>query len=328
MTKMRIGLIGFGAWVQSAYLPALQYDGRAEVAAVAAPSERTRQRARETLGGQVALYSGYQELLQQAQVDAVMVAVPDFTHQEVLSAVLDTGLPVFYEPPVSHLRAQIPVMLRRLLAAPQPTFAHLELGFHPAVHRAAELVRSHAIGPLQSVSITLHAGWGCTENSDLCLIDRMSAWYVDVLNRITDSVPDRVLLLDGRGGTERMQSVSTGIYDYQGVWGVFRADVGRPGELAIVIEATGKTGSIEIDYFTGELTCRTAGSSKLVREDCPPARPYADYPAVRETVSAFLDAASGNGEGNARSVAQLNEIGLAAERSKDTGTWADVKKQG
>ncbi len=43
MTQLKVALIGFGSFARKAYLPALEYDGRAIVTSVAAPSEKTRQ---------------------------------------------------------------------------------------------------------------------------------------------------------------------------------------------------------------------------------------------------------------------------------------------
>lgn len=332
MAKLRIGLIGFGAWVQSAYLPALEHDGRAKVAAVTASSEKTRQRARQILGDETAVFGDYTEMLERARLDAVMIAVPDSVHQAALAAVLDAGIPVFYEPPVSHLRRQIPVVCGRLLKSEQVTFAHLELGRHPAVTRAANLVKDGAVGRLQTATVTLNAGWGCAEDSDLSLIGRMSCWYVDVLNRIVGAVPKRVLVLDGHGSPGRMQPAATGVYDYGGTWGFFKANVASRGELSITIEIEGDAGKIAIDYFSGTLryqgilNAAPGEAPSPVCEDCSPWKPYADYPAVHETVTAFLDAVvTGNAsQGNVRDVAQLCLLGLAAEESKDSGTWAAV----
>lgn len=327
MTKLRIGLIGFGSWVRSAYLPALQYDGRAVITAVTAATESTRRKACEILGENAAVFDSYESLLSQAKVDAVMIAVPDSVHQTVLSAAIESGVAVFYEPPISHLRDQIPIMTDRLLAAPKVTFAHLELGYHPAVSRAAQLIKQNVIGSLHNVNITLHADWGVTENSDLCLMDRMTCWYVDVLNSIAGSVPKRVLTLDGHGSGGRMQSISAAIYDYDGVWGMFKANVSSPTGVSITIKINGSNGDIVIDYFTGELRYRSIDRPEWSVEDCRPQKPYADWPGVRETVSAFLDAVLSKdpGQGNAKTVAQLNMIGLAAEESKDTGNWAQTR---
>jgi predicted dehydrogenase len=159
MSKLRVGLIGFGAWVRTAYLPALQYDGRAVITAVTAATEKTRQRAYEILSNDVSVFDSYEALLRYGELDAVMIAMPDDTHQAALSAALERGIPIFYEPPISHLRDQIPVMVNRLLAASQVTFAHLELCFHPGIKRAVALIESDTIGLLQNVTMTLHADW-------------------------------------------------------------------------------------------------------------------------------------------------------------------------
>ena len=322
-----MGLIGFGSWVREAYLPALQYDGRAIVTAVTAATERTRRYAQEVLGDSVAVYDSYEDLLSQAKLDAVMIAVPDEAHQATLSAAIDSGIAVFYEPPISHLREQIPSMINHLVSAPQITFAHLELCFHPGIARIVQLVETGVIGLLQNVTVTLHANWGTTKNSDLCLMNRMSCWYVDVLNRIIGSVPKRVLVLDGYGGSGRMQAVSTGIYDYHGIWGVFRANVSSPEGVSITIDTVGSEGDICLDYFSGTLRYRSLLHTNWTTEHSSPLEPFADWPGVRETVSSFLDSVirRESSLGNAENVAQLNLVGLAADRSKDTGCWENVE---
>lgn len=329
MEKIKIGMIGFGKWVKSAYLPALEYDSRAEVVAITASSEETKKKAQHMLGESVIIYHDYQSLLDNADIDAVMMAVPDKVHQEILLACLQKKVPVFYEPPISLVRHQMPIMIDQLINAQCLSFAHLELGYHPIFQRIKSLIDKGIIGALQDVTITLHANWGADPDADLCLIDRMSCWYVDVLNRIIGTVPERVFLLEGNGESGRMQAQGIGIYDYNGVWGIFKADVGRKGKESIVVELTGEKGCIRADYFTGELTyvSGTKANHEDFVESCLPLEPYADYPAVRETVSVFLDNVTGQEPslGNAYRVAQLSAIGLAIDESKDTGNWVKVK---
>ena len=88
-------------------------------------------------------------------------------------------------------------MLRRLLKARQVTHADLELCYIPAVDRVAGLLRSGAIGALQTASIRLHASWGPKPGYDICNINHMSSWYVDLMNRILGGSPARVFVLDG-----------------------------------------------------------------------------------------------------------------------------------
>lgn len=326
MSILRIGLIGFGAFTRNAYLPALQYDERAEVTAVTAASEQTRQYAKELFGEKVTVYHSYETLLKHPELDAVMVAVPDRFHHSVLSDVVSAGIPVFYEPPIADTREEMLAMINCLLNSRQQTFADLELGYHPAIARTVQLISTGTIGALHKVTITLNSNWGANPQSDICLLNHMACWYVDVLNRIIGSIPSRVLVLDGYGNSGRKQTISTGIFDYSGIWGIINANISSPDSLLLHIEITGDKGEIFIDFLKGELCYRTNELPEWRKEDSSPLKPYADWPGVREAVSAFLDAVENSSDyGNVDTVVKLNLIGLALEESKDLGTWITIK---
>ena len=101
MSKKRIGLIGYGSWTRNAYIPALRQDGRATLVSVAAPSQETRERIRSELGSEINVYDAIEKLLKGPQLDAVMIAVPDFMHEHTLLAALESDVAIFYEPPIT-----------------------------------------------------------------------------------------------------------------------------------------------------------------------------------------------------------------------------------
>jgi len=327
MSKLRIGLIGYGSWTRNAYLPALQHSGRATILSAAAPSERTRQLIRNELGNDLLVFDGFEALLNGPQLDGVMIAVPDFMHEAALTAALAAGVAVFYEPPLSHTRQHILPMLNRLLVAPQITHADLELGYIPAVKRMAELVQTRVLGQIQTVSMRLQASWQAEPHNDLCTIGRLAPWYVDVLNRILGATPLRVFVLDGHGNAGRAQNYSLAHFDYGEVWGSFHVNIASVGELAISIDGHGTAGDFALDLFTGEIRFRSQRNSNWTIEQWPAQTPYADWPGMHESVAAFLDTVA-KGEPNSNSalrMAQLNLVGLAAEEAKDNGTWASVR---
>ena len=128
MTKVAVGIIGFGEWVKSAYLPALEgTEGAAVVAAVAARSEAGRAAARERLGERVALYADYRDLLADPAVEAVMVAVPNRIHSEVLTAAAQAGKALFFEPPLGLADGEAQAALAALEACAGPVQADFEL---------------------------------------------------------------------------------------------------------------------------------------------------------------------------------------------------------
>lgn len=136
------------------------------------------------------------------------------------------------------------------------------------------------------------------------------------------------MLFDGYGSSGRMQPISTSVYDYNGIWGIFNANIGRKDGVSLTIEINGNKGDININYFTCEMSYQSITDSKPTSKIYKPLEPYADYPCMRESITAFLDAVISNNIncGNAKDVAQLNLIGIATEESKDTRNWVNIKR--
>jgi predicted dehydrogenase len=325
---IKIGIIGFGAWVKAAYIPALKHDGRAAIVAISAKSDSSLKLIKESFENTVDIFPDYHDLLNSANIDAVMIAVPDSKHAEIISAALDSGKAVFYEPPIAHTRELIPQVIKKLVAATQITHADLELALVPAVTKASQLIKEKVIGNIQSASIKLHSNWGAEPDQDINNIHRLSVWYTHVLNVLLDATPKQVLIMDGYGTPGRRQSQTTGIYDYDGVWGELKVNIDSADALSIQIELVGSEGEILINMLTGELKLRTKTNREWNIKNFPAKQPYADWPGMHESVSAFLDAIETGipSYANAGVVANLHLTGMAAEESKDTGGWAKVRE--
>ena len=56
MNTIRVGFIGFGAWTQKAYVPALKGNDKVELVAVAARSKESHSLARDILGDSFTSY--------------------------------------------------------------------------------------------------------------------------------------------------------------------------------------------------------------------------------------------------------------------------------
>ncbi|HNW56469.1 MAG TPA: Gfo/Idh/MocA family oxidoreductase [Bacteroidales bacterium] len=323
---IKIGIIGYGDWVKNAYMPGLKHDGRAEIVSISARSKATQDLIRENFGDTVKVYSDYNDLLK-SNADAIMIAVPDNMHSTIITTALKSGKAVFYEPPIAHTRELISETIKKLVAAPQITHADLELALVPAVVKAAELIRNKVVGNVQSAGIRLQSNWGPEPDQDINNISRMSVWYTHVLNVLLGSTPKRVLVLDGYGTRGRRQSQSTGYYDYNGIWGELKLNIDSAEPLKITIDVVGSEGDILVDVLNGELRSRTKRNPEWKIEFYPAIQPFASWPGVNECITAFLDAVESKKPSfsNANVVANLHLTGLAADESKDTGTWAIVK---
>ena len=345
---LQVGLIGYGSWTRMAYIPALQRDGRAQIVSAAAPSAATQQRIASELGPDVSVFANAADLLSGPPVDAAFIAVSDAAHEEALTAALDAGVPMFYEPPLANQRQRIRPMVTKLLNAPQVTHADLEIGFIPVFIEAARRVREGVVGQVHSASVRLQSSWGADPEADLSTLNHIAPWYVDTLNRILDATPSRVLILEGHGLPGRAQRQCQGLYDFGGPWGTVQVNLNCVVDLETTVEVNGEDGDLIVDLFSGELRLRTRSQSDWSVEQVAESEPRAGWPGMNECVATFLDAVTGEPltetptaaspvdtlrerlgtaplPADAKSVAQLHMIGMAAEASKDNGGWAKIE---
>jgi predicted dehydrogenase len=98
--RVRVGVLGAGAWAGSAHLPGYRRDRRCEVVAIADPiAERARALAAEF--GIPAVHDSHQELIARTDIDLVDVCTPSSTHFELSWAALAAGKHVLCEKPVA-----------------------------------------------------------------------------------------------------------------------------------------------------------------------------------------------------------------------------------
>lgn len=322
-----VGLIGFGGWTRSAYLPALRLDGRARVAAVAAPSAATRNRALAELGPEIAVFPSAPELLAAADLDAVTVAVPDQAHEPVLADALASGLPLLFEPPVASDRPGVERMLDALRAAPQLVHPDLELSYLPVVARLREALDAGAIGQPRTANVRLQAGWGHPPRHELSVVHMLAGWYLDMLDRALGRTARRVLVLNGQDAPGLMQTRAVAHLDYGDVLGTFQINIGAVGPLRIDLEVNGTDGDVVCDPLAGAWRLRTREFPhwRLSRQSA--LEPPAGWPGVHECLRAFLDAVEqgATNTGMRDAIIRQHEVGLAADRSCETGRWEDVR---
>ena len=110
--RVQVGVIGTSWWADQMYLRSLESHPQATVVALCG---RRRQRA-ETLAQKYnipAVYTDYRQMLEQAPLQAVVVASPDDLHHPMVMDALDAGLHVLCEKPMALTLAQAREMADR-----------------------------------------------------------------------------------------------------------------------------------------------------------------------------------------------------------------------
>ena len=101
LSKVRVGVLGAGAWAEHAHLPGFLRDPRCEVVAIADPViERARAFA-ERFGIPEA-HASHEAIIGRSDIDLVDVCTPSATHFDLSMAALEAGQHVLCEKPVAY----------------------------------------------------------------------------------------------------------------------------------------------------------------------------------------------------------------------------------
>lgn len=100
--RARIGVVGTGWWATRAHLPALERNTDAVIAAIADPNAANRRRVAERFGVPPEhAYSDVVTMLAGTSVDGAIVAVPHVLHAPIARTLLEHGIPVLLEKPMT-----------------------------------------------------------------------------------------------------------------------------------------------------------------------------------------------------------------------------------
>ena len=99
--KVRVGVLGAGAWARFAHIPGYLRDSRCELVAIADPMiERAQEFATEF--GIPSVYGSHEALIAREDIHLVDVCTPSATHFDLSWAALDAGKHVLCEKPVAY----------------------------------------------------------------------------------------------------------------------------------------------------------------------------------------------------------------------------------
>ncbi|MBM4193894.1 MAG: Gfo/Idh/MocA family oxidoreductase [Gemmatimonadetes bacterium] len=143
--KVRVGVLGAGAWARFAHLPGFARDPRCELVAIAdVVPERATEAAAEFRIPHA--YASHEELIARADIDVVDVCTPSATHFALAMAALEAGKHVLCEKPVAYDFRET----RRAAALARENGLRTKLGFtfrySPAMQYMKRLIDDGFVG--------------------------------------------------------------------------------------------------------------------------------------------------------------------------------------
>jgi predicted dehydrogenase len=151
VSKVRWGILGTSKFAQTKFIPAMKHCRSGEIAALASRDLAGARAAADRLGIAKA-YGSYEELLADANVDAIYNPLPNHLHVPWSIKALAAGKHVLCEKPVGLSSAEAGQLLSAAKLRP-----HLKVmeafmyRHHPQWRRAKQLVDEGAIGQLRTI---------------------------------------------------------------------------------------------------------------------------------------------------------------------------------
>ena len=151
-TKVRVGVIGAGAWAVSSHLPTLQQRAdEVEFTAVCRVGQEALERIREQYGFRVAS-EDYHEVLS-AGCDVVVVSSPSGLHHEHAKAALEAGAHVLCEKPVTIDPADAWDLVETARRVDRELFISFGWNYLPMLREAKRLMDEIGIGTLEHMTV-------------------------------------------------------------------------------------------------------------------------------------------------------------------------------
>jgi predicted dehydrogenase len=152
--QIRCGVIGAGWWATYAHIPALLAHPRAELVAI---QKRDMEQARRVAAhfGVPQAFTSADDLIQSAQLDAVVVSSSPNMHYTHAKAALRQGLHVLIEKPMTLRASEARELVQ--LADSQNKQIVLSCPWHYTSHAQAarELIRGKALGDIRMISVLM-----------------------------------------------------------------------------------------------------------------------------------------------------------------------------
>jgi len=162
---LRWGVIGTGTRGAFTHIPVLKEAPESQIVALCDIAETRLQSAAAKVDKPVATFSNYQKLLADPDINAVVIAVPNLLHHEILLAALQAGKHVLCEKPAGATPADATAMKQAVDSAKTVVMFGMQYRNTAKNRKIGELVASGRIGkPRYLVQNCSRGDWNLSPN--------------------------------------------------------------------------------------------------------------------------------------------------------------------
>jgi len=302
MQKVRYGLIGAGQ-MACGHLGCIRAIPDIELVAVADTSEKSlnvfrhclkdpqilkspgkglMERYREVeamppppVDGEVKLLSDYRELLEMDEVDAVLIATPDWTHVDIVADALAADKHVLSEKPGATSHEQLRKLEEVVSQADRVYQVGLECRYLPAFAKMRRLIEEDAIGQPRMVwciefrgpFLEKRGNWIMFQDKTGGVFVEKTCHFFDLMTWFADSRPKKVIAVASRDVITDIYGVEPDIFDNG--WVIVEYENGAKGMLGLCmfshhplsVGVVGDSGKMEGFFSTQKIAYSKRGQA-------------------------------------------------------------------
>ena len=258
--RVRIGVIGAGAYACSMLLPPLRRNADAALVSVATTTPLSGQNARRHFGFPIAT-TDYREVLQDPDIDAVIIATRHASHARLVAEALRAGKTTYVEKPLAITTEDLALVQR---AAEESGNDRLMVGFNrrfsPMVRALAERFRRPG-APL-AAHYRVHAGqldkgsW-YLDSSEGSRFAGEAGHFIDVLSYLIGARPVSVM-------ATRLKPANPTADDLDNVSALVRYADGSTASLMYLTQGALKVPKEYLEVFGGGITAQLHNFESLL----------------------------------------------------------------
>ena len=218
--------------------------------------------------GSVAFLSDYRELLAMEEIDAVVVATPDYTHTDIAVECLAAGKHVLCEKPAATSREQIGNLEAAAAKSDRIYQVGLEGRYLPVFATMREMVEDGAVGkPLMTWCFEFRGPfhrkrghWILSQDKTGGVFVEKTCHYFDLMTWFAGSTPKRVCAVAGQDVVKDLYGIQPDIFDNG--WVIIEYEDGAKGMLGLSMFGGRKPLSVSLLGDKGQLEA-FFGSQKI-----------------------------------------------------------------
>ena len=155
MQDVKLGIIGSGM-IAHEHIRNINHMDNITVTAVADPNDDMRASASTLAGDACQSFSHHMDMLKDANINALLISSPNYTHIDILKDVLDTDLPILVEKPMCTTMDDCDTITKACENRPAPVWVAMEYRYMPPVAELIKYVHNKDIGELKTLYVKEH----------------------------------------------------------------------------------------------------------------------------------------------------------------------------